>query len=98
MVVAEAGVLEDSRGVEGDDVDTAHLLTDHDDEGSERGSANTGDSEQLDETGHVVALSNDITLDFQLRVDIVEVGSSLDWVVSKLEERFERLCVSILLW
>ena len=37
----------DGRRVEGDDVDTAHLLTEHDNSGGDRGSSNSGDGEQL---------------------------------------------------
>jgi hypothetical protein len=71
LVWAETGVGEDGGRVECDDVDTAHLLGNHDSERSEGRTANTGNGEELDETGNVVALADDFLLDFKLRVDIV---------------------------
>jgi len=62
-----------SRGLHADDVDTAHLLGNHDGEGGKGGSADTRNGEELDEPGYVVGLADDAGLNPQLGVNIVEI-------------------------
>jgi hypothetical protein len=47
--------LEDSRRVEGDDVDTAHLLSYHHDEGCQGGTTNTRNGEEFEEAREEIA-------------------------------------------
>lgn len=84
---AGAGLLEDGRRVEGDDVDAAHLLRDHDGERGERRPAHARDREQLDEPRHVVALLLDQSrLHAQLCVDVVQVARGLELRVAEALE------------
>jgi hypothetical protein len=55
----------------------------HDRERGEGCTANTRDSEELDEAGYVVAFADDLLLDFELSVDVVEVTGGLEWVVAE---------------
>lgn len=50
---------------------TAHLLGKHNNERCERGTAHTGNGEQLEEAGNVIALANDFGLDGKLSVHVV---------------------------
>lgn len=59
------------------------MLSNHDSEGGERCSSDTGDGEKLNEAGNIVALADDFLLNFKLTVDIVQVTSSLEWVVAQ---------------
>jgi len=54
MQIVGAGILEDSAGVKGDNVDSTHLLRNHDNERRSSGTANTGDAEQVEEAADVV--------------------------------------------
>lgn len=74
LVVAEAGVLEDGRGVEGDDVDAAELLADHDGPGGEGGAADTRDGEELNEAREWVANGGGGELEVQEGAGVVEGG------------------------
>ena len=74
---AGAGLDEDGAGVEGDDVDAAHLLGDHDCEGCQGCATYTGDREELDEPCDIVACSDDGRFLDQLCVDKVEISCSL---------------------
>lgn len=78
--------LEDGGGVECDDVDAAHLLGDHDDEGGESCAADAGDGEELSEAADVGGLADYSFLDLDLRVDVVEVASSLKFMMAQLDE------------
>ena len=71
LVIAKPRIDKDRRRVEGNDVDTAHLLGNHDREGGKSGPANTRDGEELNETSDIVAVADDFLLDFKLAVDIV---------------------------
>jgi hypothetical protein len=77
---------------------SAHLLSNHDSKRCEGGTTNSRDGEELGETREVVAVSNDLVLDFELCVDVVHVTGSLKGVVSKLDEGSVGLWVSVLLW
>ena len=74
---AGAGLDEDGAGVEGDDVDAAHLLGDHDCEGCQGCATYTGDREELDESCDIIACSDDCGFFDQLCVDEVEISCSL---------------------
>lgn len=89
-----AGFDEDGRGVEGDDVDAAHLLRDHDRPGRQRGAADPGDGEELDEAGEVVVVPDDGRFLEELRVDVVQIARRLQGRVSKPTERFEGVAVA----
>ena len=97
LEVVETGLLEDSGGVEGDDVDTAHLLGQHDGEGSEGGAANTGDGEELTDTAGVVGAADELVLNLELGADVVDVASNLDLMGTQTSERFPSLDVAALL-
>ena len=92
-----AGVDEDGRGVEGNDVDTAHLLRKHDGERGQGGAADTRNGEQLDESLRVVGLSGDGAFKLDLRVDVVDIASGLKRRVSQTKQRAVRLVVPVLL-
>jgi hypothetical protein len=77
---------EDSAGVEGDDVDAAHLLGYHNGEASERRATDTRDSEQLDEAGGVVAVADNGGFLDELRVYEVEISCGLDGGVAQLAQ------------
>ncbi|KAI6753758.1 hypothetical protein HG531_005927 [Fusarium graminearum] len=55
--MAEVSLSEDGRAVERDDIDTAHLLGQHDSAGAVVGSSNSGDSETIPETLEVTSTS-----------------------------------------
>jgi hypothetical protein len=73
------------------------LLSNHDCEGGEGCSSDTGNGEELDEAGDVVALANDLLLDFKLAVDVVQVAGGLEWAVAEPQQGLVRLGVSVLL-
>ena len=83
---ASTSVDEDGRRVECNNVDTAHLLSQHHSERGAGGTSDTGNSEQFDEAGNVVALANDVGLLLDLGLNVVEITSSLERGVSKLAE------------
>lgn len=87
----------DTGAVKCDDVDTAHLLGQHDCEGGQGGAANTRDGKQLDESGQVVALADDGRLLDQLGVDVVEITSSLKRGVAETKQGLVGLAVETLL-
>ena len=95
--IASTSVHEDSRGVESDDVDTAHLLSQHDRERSASCTSDTGNREELNEAGDIVALANDIGLLLNLGVDVVKITSRLEGGISETAERSESVGVSALL-
>lgn len=97
LVVCEARVLEDGRRVERDDVDTAHLLSNHDCERSQGGPTDSWDSEELDEAGEDVVIADNLVLNLNLGVNVVQITSSLDRILAKNLQRLESLLVSILL-
>ncbi len=94
--IGGAGVDEDGRGVEGDDVDAAHLLGQHDCEGGTGRAADTGDGEEFDEAGDVVAAADDVGFFLDLSVDVVEITGGLERGVSETAQRTEGVCVSAL--
>lgn len=95
--VAHAGLGEDSGRVEGNNVDSAHLLGEHDGEGSESSAADTGNGEELLETLGVVGLADDLVLDLKLGADVVDVTGDLDLVVAESEHGVPGLGVAALL-
>jgi hypothetical protein len=50
---------------------STHLLRDHDNEGSQGGAADSGDSEKFDTALEVVGSTNDLCLNLKLGVDVV---------------------------
>ena len=95
--IGGAGFDEDGGGVEGYDVDAAHLLGDHDGPGSEGGAADTGDGEELDEAGEVVAVADDFGFFEDLSVDVVEIPGGLKAGVAEAAEGLECLGVAVFL-
>ena len=95
--VTGAGFDKDGGGVEGYDIDTAHLLGDHDSPGGEGGATHTGDGEELDETGEVVAVADDFGFFEDLRVNVVEITGSLEAGVTEAAEGLEGLTVALFL-
>ena len=95
--VIGSSVYEDSRRVESDDVDAAHLLSQHDCEGGASCTSDTGNCEEFDEAGDVIALANNICLLLDLSVDVVKITSRLERGISETAERSESVGVSALL-
>ena len=95
--LGETSVDEDGGGVEGDDVDTAHLLGNHDGESSQVGTADSGDGEELSEAGDVVGLANELLLNLELSGDVVDVAGDLDGVVAENGQRLPGIGVAALL-
>ena len=73
------------------------MLSNHDGEGGECCSSHTGNGEELDEAGDIVALSNDFILNFELAVNVVQVARGLEGVVAKPEKGLVGLRISVLL-
>ena len=94
--VVGTSVDENGRGIESNDIDTAHLLSQHDGEGSTRCTSDAGNGEKFDEAGNVVALANDICLLLNLRVDVVQITSGLKRSVAETAERSESVGVAAL--
>ena len=92
-----AGFDEDGRGVEGYDVDAAHLLGEHDSEGGEGGAADAWDGEELDESGDVVAFADDVCFFLDLGVDVVQITGGLEGCVPEPAEGAEGVGVAALL-
>ena len=95
--VGGSSLGEDGGGVEGDDVDTAHLLSEHDHERRQSRAADTGDGEELDEAGDVVGVPDDVGLLLDLRVDVVQITGRLQRRVSQTAERAEGIGLTALL-
>ena len=81
----------------GDDVDTTHLLGDHDDPGCKGCTTDAGNGEELEETDDISALGDDVRLEFEGGVDVVQVASDLDLVIAQPGQRVPRLGVAVLL-
>ena len=94
MQVTSAGIVEDRGGVEGDDVDTAHLLGQHDSEGSAGRPAHTRNSEEFDEARDIVGAADDVGFFLDLGVDIVEIAGGLERCVAQAAERAESIGVA----
>lgn len=97
MEFGGAGILEDGGAVKGDDVDSAHLLGNHDGESGEGGAANTRDGEEFNEALGIVGAGEELMLDFQLRVDVEHIAGNLDRVVAQLDHGFPGFWVAALL-
>lgn len=97
LEIARAGVSENRRRVERDDIDPTHLLRKHHDKGSKSGTSNPGNGEKFDEAGRVIAFTYDIGFFRNLSIDIVQITSSLDGSVSKSAKRFVCVFVSTFL-
>ena len=96
LEIVGAVLLEDGGGVEGDDVDAAHLLGDHDGEGGEGGAAHAGDGEELDEALVVAAVAKELDFEFELRVDVEDVARDLERVVAEFGHGHPGFCVPVL--
>lgn len=97
LVLGCAGVLKHGGGVECNDVDTAHLLGDHDGEGGEGRTPHTGDGEQLEEADDICGLGDDVSLKLESGVDVVQVAGNLNFVVSQPDQRLPCVDVAALL-
>lgn len=78
---------EDSGRVESDDVDTTHLLRDHDGEGGKSGPPDARDGEQLNKSRCVSSAPHKLLLHFDLCMDVVEITSSLQLGVPQTAQR-----------
>lgn len=91
-VVGNSALSEDCAGVERDDVDTAHLLSNHDNTGSPSGAPDARNGEELKEASEdVVGLCEASLLgkDFLLvedTLDVVEISGGLKGRVSESQE------------
>ena len=94
LQAASSGVDKDRRGVEGDDVDTTHLLRQHDGKGSQRRTAYTRDCEELNEAGHIVGFADDVAFFLDLGENVVEVARGLERRVAESAERTEGIVVA----
>ena len=95
--LAETRILEYSPRVESDDVDAAKLLSKHDREGGDGGSSDSRNGEETSSTGPVVVPANDSGLDRNLSMDVVDITSNLDRVVSQQSQGLPRLGIAVLL-
>ena len=73
------------------------MLGDHDGPGSEGGAPDTGDGEELDEAGEVVAVADDFGFFEDLSVDVVEIAGGLKAGVAEAAEGLECLSVAVFL-
>ena len=96
MQITSAGIAEDRGGVKGDDVDTAHLLGQHDGEGGACRPAHTGNGEKLDEAGDVVGAADDVGFFLDLGVDVVQIARGLEGRVAQAAEGAESIGVAAL--
>lgn len=85
-------LLEDSRRIEGDNVDTTHLLCDHYCETSKGGTPNPGNSEQFSETTDVITRTRNVMLDLDLSIDVVQIACSLQSGIAQTTQRL--ICVA----
>lgn len=97
LEVSEAGLGEDGGGVEGDDVDTAQLLGNHDSESSQVGTAHTGNREELREASDVVGLADDGVFNVDLGTSVEDITGNLDLVETELAHSFPGVVVAALL-
>ena len=95
--IAGTGIDEHSRGIESNDVDTAHLLSQHDGERSASRTSDTGNREQFDEASYVVALADDVGLFLDLSVDVVEITGGLERSISETAQRSVSIRLTTLL-
>lgn len=89
-------LFEDGGGVESDNVDTAHLLGDHDHERCQSCSPDSRDGEQLNETLDVCRVTNCQSLEAELSINGHQVASCLDSVVPESGQRRQSLPISTL--
>lgn len=73
------------------------MLSNHDSESSQVGTANSGDGEELSESSDVVGLANELVLNVQLGRDVVDVSGDLDGVVAENDKGLPGLSVTTLL-
>lgn len=97
LELAHTGVDEDGGRVESDNVDTAHLLGNHDDESSDSGAAYSGNGEKLSESSDIVGLGHNMFLNGELGTNVVEIAGNLDVIVSKLGHGLPSISVATLL-
>jgi len=88
---------EDGGGIESNNINAAHLLSNHDHERSKGSSSDAGDSEELEEARNVGALTNNSRLLLQEGMDVIEIASCLQLVGSQPKKRFVSICVTALL-
>jgi hypothetical protein len=89
-------IREDGGRVKCDDVDTTHLLCNHDGKGSDVGPTDSGDGEGLAEPSEVVGVSDKLVLDAQLCMDILNIPSHLDCVVAQNQHTLPGIGISVL--
>jgi len=91
------GEDKDGGRVKGNDVDTAHLLRKHDDTRCDRRSSDSRDGPKLDESLDEAVSLDDLGFFLDLEVDVVEISSGLNVVVTEATERLESILCSTLL-
>jgi len=91
----EPRVHENCRRVKGNDVDSAHLLTKHDNKRGQSRASDTRDSEELDEATNVVAIADYRPLNFELTVNIVKISCRLNGIVAQSQKGLERLRIFV---
>lgn len=83
MEITGAGLFEYSRGIKCNDVDSTHLLRDHDGEAGKGGAADAGDGEELGKAREEITLSDNFLLDLELRVDVIQVSCGLERMIAQ---------------
>lgn len=86
ILFRSTSLSEDSRRVKGDNVDTTHLLTNHNDERGESCSTKTGNGEELSDSRQVVTLTDDCCFNLELAIDKVKITSGKKIVLAKSAE------------
>ncbi len=76
---------------------TTKLLRKHDSKGRNRGSSNPRNGKEAAESGEIVVLADDLLLDRNLSMDIVNVPSHLDLVISQKRKGLPSLDITVLL-
>ncbi|KAI6750394.1 hypothetical protein HG530_014675 [Fusarium avenaceum] len=97
FVLGVSSITEDTRTVERDDVDTAHLLGQHDSTGTVVGSSDSGNREAVPQTAEVASAGILLELHLVNHVGVVEVASTNDGMSSELRHRNESLGESSML-
>lgn len=82
LILRCTGLLKNAGRIKCDNVDATHLLGNHDRERRQGGATHTRNCEELDKTGGVRALSNDMALNLKHGVNLVHVAGGLNRVVS----------------
>lgn len=78
-------------------VDAAHLLSNHDRPRSQSCATDSRDGEELAKTLDKARPANDVALDFDLGVDVVQIASGLEGMVAEDEKTLHGLLITSLL-